>query len=160
MSQPITRRLALGAALVAFPVAAVAQSSDLWLNFLGKIPQEAMPGKRTALSDGQIVLGLRDALKVASGRVIGRVGRSDGFNGDPAIRIPLPYILDNITGPLRAIGASGLLDDLQLKMNRAAEQAAPKALDIFVDAASKMTASARMLPWLLSARESSSTKLS
>ena len=32
-----------------------------------------------------------------------------------------------------------MLDDLQLKMNRAAEQAAPKALNIFVDAASKMS---------------------
>ena len=32
-----------------------------------------------------------------------------------------------------------MLDDLQLKMNRAAEQAAPKALNIFVDACSKMS---------------------
>jgi hypothetical protein len=34
-----------------------------------------------------------------------------------------------------------MLDDLQLKMNRAAEQAAPKALDIFTDAATKMSIS-------------------
>jgi hypothetical protein len=32
-----------------------------------------------------------------------------------------------------------MLDDLQLKMNRAAEQAAPKALGIFTDAASNMS---------------------
>lgn len=39
-----------------------------------------------------------------------------------------------------------MLDDLQLKMNRGAEQAAPKALDIFVDAATKMSFDdARML---------------
>jgi hypothetical protein len=34
-----------------------------------------------------------------------------------------------------------MLDDLQLRMNRAAEQAAPKALNIFTDAISKMTIS-------------------
>jgi hypothetical protein len=71
--------------------------------------------------------------------VVGRVGKADGYNGDPAIRIPLPDTLQKIEGALRNVGASGLLDDLQLKMNRAAEQAAPKALNIFVDAASRMT---------------------
>src|SRR5262249_2715421 len=53
--------------------------------------------------------------------------------------IPLPGPLEKIEGPLKAVGASGMLDDLHLKMNRAAEQAAPKALNIFTDAASKMT---------------------
>ena len=91
------------------------------------------------MSQGEIGSGLKDALKVASKRVVGRVGKVDGYNGDPAIRIPLPGPVEKIRQPLAAIHASGMLDDLQLKMNRAAEQAAPKALDIFVDAASKMT---------------------
>jgi hypothetical protein len=70
---------------------------------------------------------------------VGRVGKTDGYNGDPSIRIPLPEPLQKIEGPLKAVGASGTLDDLQVKMNRAAEQAAPKALGIFTDAASKMS---------------------
>jgi hypothetical protein len=37
------------------------------------------------------------------------------------------------------MGMSGMLDELHLKMNRAAEQAAPKALNIFTDAVSKMS---------------------
>lgn len=40
---------------------------------------------------------------------------------------------------MRAVGAGFMLDDLRLKMNRAAEQAAPRALDIFVDAATRMS---------------------
>lgn len=40
---------------------------------------------------------------------------------------------------MRSFGAGFLLDDLSLRMNRAAEQAAPKALNIFVDAATAMT---------------------
>lgn len=36
-------------------------------------------------------------------------------------------------------GASGLVDDLELKMNRAAEAAAPKAKSLFFDAITKLT---------------------
>jgi len=92
-----------------------------------------------SLSQGQIGAGLKDAMKVASRRVIGQVGKTDGFFRDPAIRIPLPGSLERIAQPLRSVGASGLLDDLVLRMNRGAEQAAPKALNIFVDAASGMS---------------------
>src|SRR5262249_52451410 len=55
------------------------------------------------------------------------------------IRIPLPGPLQQIEGPLRSVGASGMLDDLHVKMNRAAERAAPQALNIFVDATTRMT---------------------
>ena len=78
-------------------------------------------------------------MKVASRHVIGQVGKPDGFFRDPEIRIPLPGPLEEIAQPLRTVGASGMLDDLVLRMNRGVEQAAPKALNIFVDAASSMS---------------------
>jgi hypothetical protein len=49
-----------------------------------------------SLSQGQIGAGLKDAMKVASRRVIGQVGKPDGFFRDPAIRIPLPGSLERI----------------------------------------------------------------
>ncbi len=98
-------------------------------------------GAGASLSQSEIGSGLKDALKVASQRVVGRVGNTDGYWGDSAIRIPLPGPVEKVGGALKAVGAGGMLDDLQLKMNRAAEQAAPKALNIFVDACSKMTIS-------------------
>ena len=132
----LSRRLVLSALASTVPLAVRAQSDPL-RNLLNQIPATA--GKGATLSQNQIGLGLKDALKVASQRVIGRVGRAEGYNGDPAIRIPLPEGLQRIEQPLRAVGASGIVDDLRLKMNRAAEQAAPKALNIFVDAATRMT---------------------
>ena len=135
----ISRRVFLAATCSTVPLAAAAQTFLDQLRGITK-PQGAVPGQTGAsLSQNEIGLGLKDALKVASQRVVGRVGKADGYNGDPAIRIPLPDAVQKIEGPLRAIGASGVLDDLRLKMNRAAEQAAPKALDIFIDAGSKMT---------------------
>ena len=137
----LTRRFVIAGILSLLPAAARAQSSDPFGDIFGRITgsKEGSAPKGASLSQGQIGLGLKDALKVASRRVVGRVGKAGGFDGDPQIRIPLPGPLERIAGPLRSVGAGGMLDDLQHKMNRAAEQAAPKALDIFVDAASKMT---------------------
>jgi hypothetical protein len=138
-----SRRLVLGAIIVATPFAAAAQSLlDQGKSLLDKAEGGTSSGKSGAsLSQSEIGAGLKDALKVASKRVVSRVGKVDGYNGDPAIRIPLPETLQKIEGPLKSVGAGSMLDDLQLKMNRAAEQAAPKALNIFVDAASKMSIS-------------------
>jgi hypothetical protein len=143
----LTRRIVLTGVFAVTPFAALGQNSkpDPFGAILNRVPgvtpgqSTAAPSASASLSQNQIGLGLKDALKVASQRVVGRVGKADGYNGDPSIRIPLPPALQKIEGPLKAIGASGMLDDLNLKMNRAAEQAAPKALDIFVDAASQMT---------------------
>lgn len=139
----ISRRAIFSALFAAAPFAAAAQNSllDEGRSLLNQAPRGAGSGggSGAGLSQGEIGSGLKDALKVASKRVVGRVGKVDGYNGDPSIRIPLPGPVEKIRQPLAAIHASGMLDDLQLKMNRAAEQAAPKALDIFVDAASKMT---------------------
>ena len=97
------------------------------------------PGARGAqLNQNDIGLGLKDALKIATQRTVGRVGKNDGYNADPAIRIPLPGPLQQADNALRAVGGGFVLDDLRVKMNRAAEQAAPKALNIIVDAASQM----------------------
>jgi hypothetical protein len=138
----LSRRMLLGLALTGLPLAAHAQGSllDRGRSLLGGSGATGGAiGTGASLSDSEIGGGLKEALTVASRRVVGRVGKTDGFYGDPAIRIPLPGPLQQIAGPLKAIGASSLLDDLQLKMNRAVEEAAPKALDILVAAVSRMS---------------------
>ena len=139
----LTRRIVLGGLFTALPLAARAQGSllDQGKSLLGGMGARGGGPAGATLSEGEIGNGLKDALKVASQRVVGQLGKLDGYNGDPAIRIPLPAPLQQIEGPLKSIGASGMLDDLQLKMNRAAEQAAPKALGIFTGAISKMSIS-------------------
>lgn len=96
-------------------------------------------GSSGALSTGEIASGLKEALRVGSERVVSQVGRTDGYNADPAIHLPLPGSLKSVQSALSAAGMSGMLDDLELKLNRAAEAAAPKARALFVDAISQMT---------------------
>lgn len=138
----IRRRFVLAAIFSTLSAGAYAQSNllDQGRRLLGSGGTTgSSTGSGASLSEGEIGGGLKEALKFASQRVVGRVGKTDGFYGDPAIRIPLPGALEQIQSPLRAVGAGGLLDDLRLKINRAVEEAAPKALDIFTGAIAKMS---------------------
>ena len=91
------------------------------------------------LTESEIGRGLRSALEVATKTVVETLGRNDGYNGDPAIHIPLPDSMTQVQSTLRRFGMAGMLDDLELKLNRAAEQAAPKAQQLFLDAIGQMT---------------------
>jgi len=92
-----------------------------------------------ALSAGEIASGLREALRVGSDRVVGTLGKTDGFNKSGDVHIPLPGSLKNVQSMLSKVGMSGLADDLELRLNRAAEAAVPKARKLFFDAISAMT---------------------
>ncbi len=91
------------------------------------------------LTNGEIGLGLRDALRVGTERVVGNLGTQDGFNLDPKIHIPLPGTLARVDSALSTIGMSSLTDDLELRLNRAAEAATPKAKELFITAISEMS---------------------
>ena len=93
----------------------------------------------TGLSKSDMVAGLKDALRVGSNNVVGKLGKTDGFNADPKIHIPLPESLQTVKSTLSAIGMGGMMDDLELKLNRAAELATPKAKRIFGNAIREMT---------------------
>jgi hypothetical protein len=87
----------------------------------------------------QVAAGLKEALRVGSDTVVGQLGKLDGFNADPAIHIPLPKSFKTVQSTLKPLGMSALLDDLELKLNRAAEQATPKAKELFLAAIEQMT---------------------
>ena len=71
--------------------------------------------------------------------MVGKLGTADGFNGNPEIHIPLPGSLQKAQSALRLVGASAMADDLELRLNRAAEVATPKAKEIFWQAIGDMT---------------------
>ena len=96
-------------------------------------------GLAAPLTDGEIGAGLKEALKIGTARVVAQVGAPDGYYADPAIRIPLPGDLDKVHDVLTRIGLNALTADLELKLNRAAERAAPEAKAVFWQAITEMT---------------------
>lgn len=93
----------------------------------------------SGLSNTEIIAGLREALNIGTQKVVGQLGASNGFNLDPKIHIPLPSTLAKVDNALSAIGMNSLTDELELKLNRAAEAATPKAKELFINAISQMS---------------------
>ncbi len=91
------------------------------------------------LSAAEIDAGLREALTLGTATVAARLGRENGYFGDPKVRIPLPDTWRDVQRNLAVIGASGPLDDLELRINRAAEAAIPEARALFLGAIRNMT---------------------
>ena len=86
-----------------------------------------------------VAAGLTEALVVGTDRVVEQLGRPGGFLDDPKARIPLPGALEQAQSALQMVGMSGMVDDLELRMNRAAEQATPVARDLVVEAIRGLT---------------------
>ncbi len=92
-----------------------------------------------ALGQNEIVAGLRQALSQGTRSAIAQLGRSDGFWKDARVKIPLPTLLGRYEGMLRNVGYGAQLEQFQLTMNRAAEQAVPQVATIFGNAIGQMT---------------------
>src|SRR5580692_9227241 len=93
----------------------------------------------SGLSEEKIIAGLKQALQVSTGKAVNLIGKPDGFLKNEAIKIVLPPKLEAVGSSLRMLGMGSKVDELEVGMNRAAEQATPQAKLIFLAALKKMT---------------------
>jgi hypothetical protein len=91
------------------------------------------------LTDQDASGGLREALVQGASKAVGQLGTDGGFLNNPKVKIGLPDSLAPLEAGLRAMGRGKDLDALINNMNRAAEQAVPKAKALLVDAVKKMS---------------------
>jgi len=126
------RAFLLGTLFVFVTVPAFAQMDQLLRGLGGLAPQ-------SGLSEGQIASGLKEALEVGTQNAVNLTGKTDGYFGNPAIKILMPEKLRALETGLRAVGYGPQVDEFILSMNRAAERAAPAAKQIFWDAIGAMT---------------------
>lgn len=111
-----------------------------WMGTASSILNSTMgQGATSNLPENQIIAGLKEALNVGTTTVVGQLGRSGGFNLDPKIRIPLPENLARVDTALKTIGMGSLTEDLQNRMNAAAEAATPRAKELFIDSIRQMS---------------------
>lgn len=104
---------------------------------------EAALGQRKSgadgLTDDKVTLGLKEALRISTGKAVASTGRRDGFLKNEAIRILLPPKLQTAGRTMRMLGMGARVNELEIGMNRAAEQATPQAKQIFLNALARMT---------------------
>lgn len=95
--------------------------------------------KQATLDSNIIAKGLKEALAVGTERAVKEVARPNGYFGDPLIKILLPPRMQQVAALVGKVGYQQEVDELVLSMNRAAEQAAPKAASYFGEAIRNMT---------------------
>lgn len=92
------------------------------------------------LSDEEVVAGLKEALRIGTDTTVRYLNRLDGYYGDTLIRILFPEEAWKVKLAIEALpGGAELVQDLVIKMNRAAEEAAAEAKPIFWQAIAALT---------------------
>ncbi|HOO98061.1 MAG TPA: DUF4197 domain-containing protein [Bacteroidales bacterium] len=95
-----------------------------------------------ALTEADVVAGLKEALITGAKNSAGKLSVQDGYYRDLAVKILLPdeakVIVDNLS---KLPGGQQLVDDVILRINRAAEDAAREVAPIFVSGITQMTIS-------------------
>jgi hypothetical protein len=92
-----------------------------------------------ALSQDQLVGGLKQALSNGLQHAIGQLGHDGGFLTNLNVKIPMPEKLQTVEKTLRSLKQDKLADNFVTTMNHAAEQAVPEAASVFANAVSQMS---------------------
>ena len=92
------------------------------------------------LTENEVISGLKEALITGAKNSSQVLSAENGYYGDLAVKILLPdeakVIVDNIS---KLPGGNKLVDDVVLRINRAAEDAAKEAAPVFINSITKMT---------------------
>jgi hypothetical protein len=110
----------------------------------GNIMNKAQNAANGVIPGGGITQGdaagaIKEALSNGIKKGVNQVSNTDGYFANAAIKLLLPKEAKVVEDALRNMGQGALVDKTILQMNRAAEQAAPKATDIFLNAISHMS---------------------
>jgi hypothetical protein len=92
-----------------------------------------------SLTNTEVSNGLKTALNQGVEKALSSLGVSNGFFGNPEVKIPLPNALKKVEKGMQLIGMRDQTDALVLKMNRAAEAAAPEAKALLMDSIRQMS---------------------
>jgi hypothetical protein len=91
------------------------------------------------LDQPTVASGLKQALDVGTQRTTATLSAPGGFADNPRFRIRLPAEMGTLVSAFRKIGLGARVDAFEDSMNRAAEEAAARALPVFTSAITSMT---------------------
>lgn len=106
--------------------------------FKDKVNDAVGSSSSSSLSESEITSGLKEALNKGIEKGVTQLSKPDGYFKDPQIKIPLPQEAQNVESKLRQLGQGQKVDDAIESINRAAEDAAMAAKDIFINAIKSM----------------------
>ena len=106
---------------------------------MGSLRGLAGKASGTGLTSDQASGGLKEALTRGISTSVSSTGRPGGYLDNPAIKILMPAKLQRVEQAMRVAGMGPQVDSFVKSMNAAAEEAAPAAKAILLDALKAMT---------------------
>lgn len=94
---------------------------------------------KPALTESEVIAGLKEALQVGIKKGAQKASLTDGFFKNPLIFIPWPEDAIRVKEWANNNGFSGKVTDVETTLNRSAEEASKKAAPIFANAITGMT---------------------
>ena len=92
-----------------------------------------------ALTNADVISGLKEALTVGIQNGASKASMVDGFMNNAKIKLPFPEEAIVVKEKALELGLNGQVDKFELTMNRAAEEASKTAAPIFIDAIKNMS---------------------
>ena len=92
-----------------------------------------------ALTNEEVISGLKEALTVGINKGSGLASATDGFFKNPAIKLPFPPDAKKVKDKAIDLGLQNKVDQFELTLNRAAEEATKEAGPIFIQAIKDMS---------------------
>jgi hypothetical protein len=95
--------------------------------------------EKRAVTEAEIIKGLKEALHKGIDQGITELGKTDGFYGSEAYKISIPDESKDMLALIIKYRGSKDIDKFVLAMNRAAEDAIPKTASIFINTLSSFS---------------------
>ncbi len=108
---------------------------------VGAVTGSSGSGSTANFTQSEAANAIKEALTKGITKGVDLVSVTNGYFGNPSIKIPFPPQVAIVASTLQRVGAGSLVDKFVLQMNRSAEQAAKKATPVFVNSIKQMTIS-------------------
>jgi len=90
-------------------------------------------------SEEEVTKGLKEALQVASNIAVSNASKTNGFYKNNLIKIPFPEDAIQVKKVLKKAGLESKINEFEISLNRAAEDASKVALEIFINQIKNLT---------------------
>jgi len=120
---------------LAFATSSMAQFPKSLKDAANKVTGSGTSG----LSNDEVIAGLKEALGQGAEQSVLKGSALDGYWKNDRIRIPFPPEAEKMKNTLTGIGMSKQVEEFEVTMNRAAEEAAKEALVVLKDAVTGMS---------------------
>ncbi len=127
------KQLLISTTLIAAISLTGCKSMEPFVQMAGQMTQQNLGPSQTESASA-----IKQALNKGVSSAISTLGRDGGFSAS-AFKIPLPASIQSTAATARKLGLNKYVDEFELSMNQAAEQAVPVAADVFKSAIAQMS---------------------